>query len=93
MFLLRVTAATGEAKPLAYLRGAAVEERPQGDNAGAEDAEVGLYDAVEGAADLVVGAVLGVGGLHDGEKTENGDDAGPATACQPGKAGGGKKPR
>ena len=71
MFLPRVTAAIGETKPLADVRGTAVEQRPQSDNAGTEDAEIGLYDAVEGAADLVVRAVLGLGGLHDGEKTEN----------------------
>lgn len=70
-------AVIGKTKSLAHIRCTSVEEGFKGDDARAENAKVGLDDTVQGAADLVVGAVVGLGGLDDGEETEDGDDACP----------------
>jgi len=67
----------GEAPPPTHMRSAFIEKRFQRHDAGAENAQVRLNDAVQRTADFIVRGVFGLRGLHNGEKAEDGNDTCP----------------
>ncbi|EAQ82972.1 hypothetical protein CHGG_10790 [Chaetomium globosum CBS 148.51] len=77
VFLPEIVVVAREAQPLAESRCDSVEEGAEGDNGRAEDAHVGFYHAVQGAADLVDEEVHGDGHaklsiIHRGSIQANG---------------------